>query len=158
MIKVENPRDGGDMARGVGPYFFEPGDSHFFHAFNRNKRSVTLDLNTDEGKALFHQLVGTADAVVSNLRGDVPEKLGLTYASLKTHNPKVVCAHLSACGRTGPRASWPGYDYLMQAESGYFSLTGEADGPPTRMGLSIVDLMTGLGLAYATLTLSLIHI
>ena len=78
---------------------FEPGDSHFFHAFNRNKRSVTLDLNTDEGKALFHQLVGTADAVVSNLRGDVPEKLGLTYASLKTHNPKVVCAHLSAYGR-----------------------------------------------------------
>ena len=152
VIKVENPRDGGDMARGVGPYFFEPGDSHFFHAFNRNKRSVTLDLNTDEGKALFHQLVGTADAVVSNLRGDVPEKLGLTYASLKTYNPKVVCAHLSAYGRTGPRASWPGYDYLMQAESGYLSLTGEADGPPTRMGLSIVDLMTGLGLAYATLT------
>jgi succinate---hydroxymethylglutarate CoA-transferase len=151
VIKIENPKDGGDMARSVGPHFFESGDSHFFHAFNRNKKSLTLDLTTEAGKDIFHRLVGKCDAVTSNLRGDVPEKLGLTYAELGKVNPKIVCAHLSAYGRTGPRASWPGYDYLMQAESGYFSLTGEADGPPTRMGLSMVDLMTGLGLAYATL-------
>jgi succinate--hydroxymethylglutarate CoA-transferase len=152
VIKIENPSDGGDMARGVGPYFFEPGDSHFFHAFNRNKSSLTLDLSTARGKEVFGRLVAGADAVTSNLRGDVPAKLGLTYETLGQHNPAIVCAHLSAYGREGPRASWPGYDYLMQAEAGYFSLTGETDGPPTRMGLSVVDLMTGLGLAYATLS------
>ncbi|HSS64847.1 MAG TPA: CoA transferase, partial [Gammaproteobacteria bacterium] len=91
------------------------------------------------------------DALASNLRGDVPEKLGLTYAHLGPHNEKIVCAHLSAYGRTGTRAAWPGFDYLMQAEAGYFALTGEPGGPPARFGLSIVDLMTGLGLAYALL-------
>ena len=81
----------------------------------------------------------------------MPEKLGLTYQNLEDTNPKIVCAHLSAYGRTGPRASWPGFDYLMQAEAGYFSLTGEPGTPPARFGLSVVDLMTGLGLAYALL-------
>ncbi|MDX1527389.1 MAG: CoA transferase [Gammaproteobacteria bacterium] len=151
VIKIENPRDGGDMARDVGPFFFEEHDSHFFHAFNRNKKSLTLDLSVPEGKGVLHDLVKTADALASNLRGDVPEKLGLTYAHLGTHNEKIVCAHLSAYGRSGPRAAWPGFDYLMQAEAGYFALTGEPGGPPARFGLSIVDLMTGLGLAYALL-------
>ncbi len=151
VIKIENPTDGGDMSRAVGPHFFAPGDSLFFHSFNRNKKSLTLDLSRPEGRAVFHDLVRTADAVASNLRGDVPEKLGLVYARLQTHNPKIVCAHLSAYGRTGPRAAWPGFDYLMQAEAGYFSLTGEPDTPPTRFGLSIVDFMSGLGLAYALL-------
>ena len=151
IIKIENPNDGGDMSRGVGPYFFGPDDSLFFHSFNRNKKSLTLDLSCADGQAVFHDLVQTADAVASNLRGDVPEKLGLTYQRLKSKNAKIVCAHLSAYGRTGPRASWPGFDYLMQAETGYFALTGEPDSPPARFGLSIVDLMTGLGLAYALL-------
>ena len=151
VIKIENPGDGGDMARDVGPFFFEEHDSHFFHAFNRNKKSLTLDLSVPEGKGVLHDLVKTADALASNLRGDVPEKLGLTYAHLGTHNEKIVCAHLSAYGRSGPRAAWPGFDYLMQAEAGYFALTGEPGGPPARFGLSIVDLMTGLGLAYALL-------
>ena len=97
----------------------------------------------------FYNLVKTADAVASNLRGDVPEKLGLTYLALKDYNPKVVCAHLSAYGRSGPRSNWPGFDYLMQAEAGFFSLTGEPDAPPARFGLSVVDQMTGLALAYA---------
>lgn len=151
VVKIENPRDGGDMARDVGPYFVGERDSLFFHAFNRNKKSLTLDLSRDEGRAVFHRLVAGADAVASNLRGDVPAKLGLTYEALREHNPAIVCAHLSAYGRTGPRATWPGYDYLMQAEAGYFSLTGEPGGPPARFGLSIVDLMTGLALAYALL-------
>src|SRR5207248_2189142 len=77
------------------------------------------------------------------------ERLGLTYADLAPANPKIVCAHLSAYGRDGSRAHWPGYDYLMQAEAGYLSLTGEPDGPPSRMGLSIVDLMTGLFAGFA---------
>jgi crotonobetainyl-CoA:carnitine CoA-transferase CaiB-like acyl-CoA transferase len=79
----------------------------------------------------------------------LPEKLGLTYPALAAANPRIVCAHLSAYGRVGARADWPGYDYLMQAETGYLSLTGEPDGPPARMGLSIVDLMTGLFAAFA---------
>ena len=151
VIKIENPNDGGDFARDVGPHFFTPEDSQFFHAYNRNKKSLTIDLGTKAGLAVFHDLAATADAVASNLRGDVPEKLGLTYEDLKKHNPKIVCAHLSAYGRSGSRAAWPGFDFLMQAEAGYFSLTGDPDGSPTRMGLSVVDQMTGLALAYALL-------
>jgi len=151
VIKIENPNDGGDMSRAVGPHFFAPGDSQFFHSLNRNKKSLTLDLGREEGQAVLHDLVRTADALASNLRGDVPAKLGLTYADLALHNPKIVCAHLSAYGRDGPRAAWPGFDYLMQAEAGYFSLTGEPGAPPARFGLSIVDYMSGLGLAYALL-------
>jgi succinate--hydroxymethylglutarate CoA-transferase len=151
LIKIENPNTGGDFARKLGPYFFTPEDSEFFHAYNRNKKSLSLDLSQREGMAVFHDLVRTADAVASNLRGDVPEKLGLTYDTLGRVNKKIVCAHLSAYGRSGPRAHWPGFDYLMQAEAGYLSLTGEPDGPPARFGLSVVDQMTGLALAYALL-------
>ena len=151
VIKIENPNDGGDMARSVGPHFFGPHDSLFYHSLNRIKKSFTLELSRPESRPVFHELVETADAVCSNLRGDVPEKLGLTYAHLKHWNPKVVCAHLSAYGRAGPRANWPGYDYLMQAEAGVLSLTGEPGSPPARFGLSVVDFMTGLGLAYAVL-------
>ena len=151
VIKIENPNDGGDMARDVGPYYFAPGDSLFFHSFNRNKKSLTLDLGREEGQAVLHDLVRSADAVACNLRGDVPGKLGLTYDDLKPHNPMIVCAQLTGYGRTGPRTSWPGFDYLMQAEAGYFSVTGEPGSPPTRFGLSIVDTMSGLALAYALL-------
>jgi crotonobetainyl-CoA:carnitine CoA-transferase CaiB-like acyl-CoA transferase len=151
VIKIENPNDDGDMSRAVGPYFFAPGDSEFFHSLNRNKKSLTLDLSRPEGQAVLRDLARSADAVASNLRGDVPARLGLVYESLKATNPRIVCAHLSAYGRSGPRADWPGFDYLMQAEAGYFSLTGEPGAPPARFGISIVDLMTGLGLAYALL-------
>ena len=153
VIKIENPADGGDMARHVGPFFFGDGDrsddSQFFHSFNRNKKSVTLDLKKPAARRVLHGLAARADALFDNLRGDLPDKLGLTYAALAPANPKIVCAHLSAYGRTGSRAHWPGYDYLMQAEAGYLSLTGEPDGPPSRMGLSIVDLMTGLFAGFA---------
>lgn len=151
VIKIENPADGGDIGRVVGPYFFGPDDSHFYESFNRNKKSLTLDLKTAGGKEVFADLVKTADATFDNLRGDLPVKLGLTHEQLREHNPKIVCAHLSAYGRTGSRAAWPGYDYLMQAEAGYLSLTGEPDGPPARMGLSIVDMMTGVTAALALL-------
>jgi succinate--hydroxymethylglutarate CoA-transferase len=98
---------------------------------------------------VLHALVRTADATFDNLRGDQPERLGVTYAQLERFNPRIVCTHLSAYGREGSRKAWPGYDYLMQAEAGYLALTGEPDGPPSRMGLSIVDLMTGLNAAFA---------
>ena len=149
VIKIENPRDGGDMSRAVGPYFLGPEDSEFFHSFNANKNSVTIDLQNPEGLAVFHDLVKTADAVSNNLRGDVPEKLGLDYESLKAINPKIVCAHLTAYGRTGSRRTWPGFDYLMQAEAGWFSVTGEPGTPPSRFGLSVVDMMTGLAMAFS---------
>lgn len=149
VIKIESPSMGGDYARAVGPHFFTDEHSQFFHSFNRNKKSLSLDISKPEGKEVFHELVATADAVTSNARGDVPARLGITYEELGAVNPKIVCAHLSAYGREGSRANWPGFDYLMQAETGYFALTGEPDSPPTRMGLSIVDLMTGLGLAYS---------
>ncbi len=149
VIKIENPADGGDVGRKVGPYYSDAGDSHFYQSFNRNKRSLTLNLKHAIGREIFHALVKEADAVMNNLRGDLPEKLGLDYAALGEVNRQIVCAHLSAYGRDGSRKNWPGYDYLMQAEAGYLSVTGEADGPPARFGLSIVDMMTGLMAGFA---------
>ncbi len=151
VIKIENPAEGGDMARRVGPFFAGPGESYFFHSFNRNKRSLALDLKKPQAREVLLALARRADAFLDNLRGDLPDKLGLTYAALSPANPRLVCTHLSAYGRKGSRAGWPGYDYLMQAEAGYLSLTGEPEGPPARMGLSIVDLMTGLFAAFALL-------
>ena len=144
VIKVENLREGGDVGRDVGPHFFGPRDSQFFQTFNRNKRSIALDLRSDAGRSVFRDLARTADGVLNNLRGDLPAALGLTYDALRDVNERIVCAHLSAYGREGSRASWPGYDYLMQAEAGHMSLTGDPNGPPERYGLSVVDLMTGL--------------
>ncbi len=149
VIKIETVGESGDVGRSVGPYHFGPGDSHFYQSFNRNKRSITLNIKDPAGREILHQLVAGADAVLDNLRGDLPARLGLTYADLAPHNAAIVCAHLSAYGRTGSRASWPGYDYLMQAEAGYLALTGEPDAPPSRFGLSIVDMMTGLMTVFA---------
>jgi crotonobetainyl-CoA:carnitine CoA-transferase CaiB-like acyl-CoA transferase len=151
VIKIEDPGRGGDVSRSVGPYMLGDGDSEFFQTFSLGKKSVTLDLKSAVGRAQFEALVATADAVANNLRGDQPGKLGLTYDALKTINPKIVCAHLSAYGRKSERAAWPGYDYLMQAEAGFMSMTGEPDGPPVRFGLSMVDFHTGSHMATALL-------
>ena len=151
VIKIENRGDGGDVSRVVGPHFHaalpETARSVFYQGLNRSKKSITLDLARAEGRAVFQRLAARADAVASNLRGDVPAKLGITYAQLAHANPEIVCAHLTGYGREGERAAWPGYDYLMQAEAGYFHLTGEPDSAPARFGLSLVDLMTGVALA-----------
>ncbi len=144
IIKIENPATGGDVSRHTGAYSLGDDDSHFFQTFNRNKKSLTLDLKSKPGREVFARLVESADAVLNNLRGDQPAKLGIDYASLSEINPRVVCVHLSAYGRDNDRAAWPGYDFLMQAEAGYMSLTGEPDTPPARFGLSIVDYMAGL--------------
>jgi len=159
VIKIEHCADGGDVSRSVGPWFAPdvPPDqaSLFFQSFNRNKKSLGLNLSTDEGRKILLALAAGADGLVCNLRGDVPQQLGLTYATMSAANPKIVCAHLTGYGREGSRVKWPGYDYLMQAEAGYFALTGTPDGPPARMGLSIVDMMAGtitaLGLLAAVL-------
>jgi crotonobetainyl-CoA:carnitine CoA-transferase CaiB-like acyl-CoA transferase len=149
VIKIEHRPSGGDMARGVGPYLLGEHDSHFFQSLNRNKRSLTLDLKHPAGRGVFEKLVGTAHGLFGNMRGDQPEKLRLRYADLKRLNPAIVCAHLSAYGREGSRKGWPGYDYLVQAECGFLSLTGEPDDPPARFGLSMVDFMTGMTTAFA---------
>jgi len=151
VIKIEQREAGGDVSRAVGPYFLGEGDGHFFQSLNRNKKSLTLDLKHARAKEVLHRLAATADGLMGNLRGDQPEKLGITYRELAPANPRIVCAHLSAYGRDGARKSWPGYDYLMQAEAGYLSVTGEPDGPPARMGLSIVDYTTGTTCALALL-------
>ncbi len=148
IIKIETPGSG-DTSRQTGPYFLGENDSHFFQTFNRSKLSMTLNLKSPEGRRIFRELAITADAVMNNLRGDQPARLGLTHAELGEFSPRLVCLHLSGYGRTGPRASWPAYDYLMQAEAGFMDMTGEPDGPPTRMGLSIVDYLTGITAAFA---------
>ncbi|WP_312370940.1 CoA transferase [Stenotrophomonas sp.] len=150
VIKIESP-PGGDVSRATGPYFLGEGDSLFFQTFNLNKRSLRLDLKAAEGREVFEKLVASADAVLNNLRGDQPGKIGLDYATLSKLNPKIVCAHLSAYGRDNERAAWPGYDYLMQAEAGFMALTGEPDAPPARFGLSMVDFMTGTTLSMGLL-------
>jgi len=152
VIKIEPPgrtgadgirRGGGDTARMVGPHFLRDGESTYFQSFNLNKRSLTLDLNSAEGQEILHKLVASCDVVANNMRGDLPARLGLDYATLKQINPAIICAHLSAYGRDNERAKWPGYDYLMQAEAGYCTVTGEPGGEPQRMGLSMVDFITG---------------
>lgn len=152
VIKIEPPqkngadgqrRGGGDTARAVGPHFLRENESLYFQSFNLNKRSLALDLNTSEGQEVLHRLVANSDAVANNMRGDLPKRLGLIYDALKSTNPSIVCAHLSAYGRDNERTRWPGYDYLMQAEAGYCQMTGDPDGEPQRMGLSMVDFITG---------------
>lgn len=144
VIKVENPTTGGDASRHVGPHALGPDDSQYFQTFNLNKRSVALDIKSPEGRRALLALVEGADAVVNNLRGDLPVKLRIDYAGLRDTKPSIVCLHISAYGRGNSREAWPGYDYLMQAESGLMSITGEPDGPPSRIGQSMVDYMTGL--------------
>jgi crotonobetainyl-CoA:carnitine CoA-transferase CaiB-like acyl-CoA transferase len=150
VIKIEDPASRGDVGRYVPP-FQEGEDSLFFETFNRNKKSVSLDLRHESGRRRFEELVRVSDIVFSNLRGDQPAKLGLRYDDLKHLNPRIVCCSLSGFGMTGPRASEGGYDYMMQGLAGWMALTGEPDGPPTKSGLSLVDLSGGYVAALAAL-------
>jgi crotonobetainyl-CoA:carnitine CoA-transferase CaiB-like acyl-CoA transferase len=150
VIKIEDPGTAGDIGRYVPP-FQEGEDSLFFESFNRNKRSISLDLRTAEGQAVLHDLVREVDVVFCNLRGDVPDRLGLGYAALGKVNPKIVCCSLTGFGRTGPRAAQAAYDYVLQGLAGWMSLTGDPDGPPTKSGLSLVDLSAGYVAAIAAI-------
>ncbi|MCZ6677482.1 MAG: CoA transferase, partial [Candidatus Poribacteria bacterium] len=117
IIKIENPETQGDVARYVPPYTIEQ-DSVYFQSFNRNKKSITLNLRHPRAKEVLHPLVEISDGVFNNLRGDLSAKLGLDYPALWQVKPSIVCCSLSAFGRTGARASEPGYDYLMQGYAG----------------------------------------
>lgn len=143
IIKIEDPNFKGDVGRYVPP-FNKGTDSLFHETFNRGKKSIVIDINSDEGRAVFNELVKKSDVVYSNFRGDVPEKLKITYENLKSVNKKIVCVSLTGFGMTGPRSAEPGYDYIMQGLTGWMNLTGEPDGPPTKSGLSLVDYSGGL--------------
>lgn len=150
VIKIEDPTSGGDVGRTVPPYVVGE-DSLFFETFNRGKRSISLDITTPAGRRIFEDLVRVSDAVYSNMRGDVPQTIRITYEHLRHLNPRVVCCSLSGYGMTGPRRSDPGYDYVIQGLTGWMELTGEPDGPPTKSGLSLVDFSAGYAAALALL-------
>ena len=150
IIKVEDPRFGGDVGRYIPP-FQEGEDSLFFETFNRNKKSLSLNLSVPEGRRVFEALVAKSDAVFSNLRGDVPAKLRIRYDDLAEINPRIVCVSVSGFGMTGPLSTEPGYDYILQGLAGWMSLTGEPEGPPTKTGMSLVDYSGGYVAAIALL-------
>src|SRR5579875_2023824 len=151
VIKIEDPRTGGDIGRYVPPYA-EGEDSVFFEVFNRGKRSLSLDLSVAAGREVLGDLVAVSDAVYSNLRGDVPARIGLRYSDLCQANPRIVCCSLSGFGMTGPRSAEPGYDYILQGLAGWMDVTGEPEGPPVRSGLSLVDYAAGQVAALAMRT------
>jgi len=142
VIKIEDPAVGGDVARHVPPYTIDD-DSLYFQSFNRGKKSITLDLEHPQGQAVLRDLARVSHAVYNNLRGGVPQRLGLTYAALCDVNPAIVCCSLSGFGASGPRAAEPAFDYLIQGYAGWMSLTGEPDGPPGKCGISVVDFAGG---------------
>lgn len=148
VLRIENPA-APDPGRRTGPHLLGERDSQYFQSWNLGKRSLALDLKSE--RAAFQALAKEADAVMNNLRGDQPAKLGLDYAGLCAVNPAIVCVHLSAYGRDNERAAWPGYDFLMQAEAGLMSLTGDPGAPPARTGTSMIDCMAGMTAAAALL-------
>ena len=148
VIKVEDP-DGGDPMRAMGPPFFPDGESAYFLAVNRNKKSVVIDLTCADGRAVFLDLVREADVVWHNFRPGIMEKLGCDYAKLVAVNPRIIMCSISAYGQDGPYREYPAFDLALQAMGGAMSLTGEPGGAPVRMGLPMGDLSGGMFGAFA---------
>jgi crotonobetainyl-CoA:carnitine CoA-transferase CaiB-like acyl-CoA transferase len=142
VIKVEHPRRGDDT-RAWGPPFLA-GESAYFLSINRNKESLTLDLKHAHARRVFDRLLNRADVLVENFRPGTMARLGLGYAQIAERFPRIVYCSISGFGSTGPRASQPGYDAVMQAEGGLMSVTGAPDGPPFRLGVAIADIASGL--------------
>ncbi|MGA8113385.1 MAG: CoA transferase [Actinocatenispora sp.] len=150
VIKVELPGVGDATRRSWG-YPRDGADSVAFLALNRNKRSICLDLRSEEGQRDFRQLVASADVVVENFRPGVADRLNVGYAAVSAVNPAVVYASISGFGQTGPYAQRPGYDLVAQGMAGAISITGDPDGPPVKCGLPVGDLGAGLFCAYGIL-------
>jgi len=145
IIKIENPDGGDDTRKGAGPRAGGPtGESHFFMTYNRGKKSVALDFTKPEGQAVVHRLLADADVMVENFRPGVLKKYGLDYPSIHKKYPKLIFLSISAYGQTGPLSDRPGYDPVLQAESGMMSVNGEADGEGLRHAIAIVDTMTAI--------------
>lgn len=149
IIKIEQPEKGDD-SRAYGPY--KNGESAYFMSLNRNKESITLNLKTPEGKEILKELVKQVDVLVENFRPGTMEKLGLGYEVLKELNPGLIYASSTGYGQTGPYSQRPAYDAVVQAMGGIMSITGQADGTPTRVGTSIGDITAGLFCAIGILT------
>jgi crotonobetainyl-CoA:carnitine CoA-transferase CaiB-like acyl-CoA transferase len=143
VIKVEEP-GGGDPMRAMGPPFLPDGESAYFLAINRNKKSIAVDLSAAEGRQVFHDLVGRADVVWENFRPGVMERLGCGHAELSALNPRLVMCSISAYGQDGPYRELPAFDLALQARGGGMSVTGEPGRAPARMGLPMGDLSGGL--------------
>jgi crotonobetainyl-CoA:carnitine CoA-transferase CaiB-like acyl-CoA transferase len=148
VVKIEEPGDG-DPMRAMGPPFLPEGESAYFLAVNRNKKSLVVDLTKPAGRDVFLDLVAQADVVWENFRPGVMDRLGLGYAALSTINPRLVMCSLSAYGQDGPYRDWPAFDLALQAMGGAMSITGEEGSPPVRMGLPMGDLAGGLFAAFS---------
>ena len=151
VVKIEEPT-GGDETRNWTPFW--NGESTQFLSFNRNKRSLAVNLKEPEGLKIVRDLAADADVMIESFRTGTLDRLGLGYEDIKKINPGVVYCSISGYGRTGPMADMPGYDLLIQAYSGLMSLTGDPDGMPLRIGFSLVDLFTGM-MAYGTILTAL---
>jgi crotonobetainyl-CoA:carnitine CoA-transferase CaiB-like acyl-CoA transferase len=148
VIKVENP-EGGDDTRAWGPPFVEGADGEnlsaaYYHSTNRGKRSIAVDLKTEEGQAIIRRLAAQSDVLIENFKLGGLEKYGLDYESLKKVNPKLVYCSITGFGQNGPYASLAGYDYIVQGMSGFMSITGEPEGQPMKAGVAIADIFTGI--------------
>lgn len=160
VIKIENP-DGGDDTRSWGPPFLKDKDGNdtkeaaYYLSANRNKRSVTVNMRSEEGKEIIRELARTADVVVENFKVGGLAKLGLGEADLRALNPRLIYVSITGFGQTGPKAPEPGYDYLIQGLGGIMSITGNPDdvpgGGPQRVGIAVSDLTTGMYSTIATL-------
>lgn len=149
VVKVESPA-GGDDTRFYGVAKVA-GESAFFMTYNRNKKSVVIDLASEEGRELALSLAEKADVLVENFSTGVMERHGLGYDAVRARNPRIVYCSISAYGRTGPSAARPGYDPVVQAESGFMSITGAPDQEPLRTGIPMIDVTTGLAAGQAVL-------
>jgi crotonobetainyl-CoA:carnitine CoA-transferase CaiB-like acyl-CoA transferase len=153
VIKVERPGSG-DETRGWGPPFVDVAGgplSAYYLSCNRNKRGITLDLARPEGISLFRDLAAKSDVLLENFRADSAARLGLTPEALLAVNPRLVVCSISGFGRDGPWRDVPGYDFAIQALSGLMSITGQAGGPPCKVGVAVTDVITGLYAAIAVL-------
>jgi CoA:oxalate CoA-transferase len=148
VIKVEKPEGGDDVRR--APPMVE-GDSLFILVFNRNKRSITIDMKTERGQALLKELAAEADVLVENFRPGVMERFGCAWDDLIQINDRLIMARISGFGQDGPHATRPSFDAIAQAASGIMDMTGAADGPPTMAGTTVIDHSTGLHAAVAIL-------
>jgi len=149
VIKIEKP-EVGEGARGMPPYFIE-GESAYFIAMNRNKKSLTLDLKSEKGREIFYALTKKADVVVDNFRPGTVKKLGIDFDTLKNINPRIICCSISGYGQTGPFKDRPAFDLVIQARGGIMSYTGEPGRMPVRMGAPMGDLSGGLFAAHGIL-------
>jgi len=149
VIKIEHPVRGDDT-RHWGPPFIGD-ESAYFLSINRNKESLTLDFKRPEGKAILDELLTRADVVVENFRPGALEAAGFGAGALEERFPRLIYCSISGYGQTGPRRNEPGYDAVMQAEGGLMSITGDADGPPYRLGVAITDIVSGLFAAQGVL-------